>query len=36
LSSEGKAIGAGIWDEMKGIWKEKAGVDADRVLAGAA
>ncbi|KAJ9091156.1 hypothetical protein QFC20_007714 [Naganishia adeliensis] len=33
LSPEGRAIGAGIWDEMKQIWKEKAGVDADLVLA---
>ncbi|GHJ88877.1 hypothetical protein NliqN6_5279 [Naganishia liquefaciens] len=36
LSPEGKAIGAGIWDEMKTIWKEKAGVDADQVVAVAA
>ncbi len=35
LSQQGKEIGAEIWEEMKVIWKEKVGVDADKVLAGA-
>jgi hypothetical protein len=32
LSSQGKEIGAEIWEELKVIYKEKVGVDADRVL----
>ncbi|KAJ9113047.1 hypothetical protein QFC22_006143 [Naganishia vaughanmartiniae] len=32
LSTQGREIGAEIWDEMKVIWKEKVGVDADAIV----
>ncbi|KAJ9094239.1 hypothetical protein QFC21_006065 [Naganishia friedmannii] len=32
LSTQGREIGAEIWDEMKVIWKEKVNVDADAII----
>ncbi|KAJ9113045.1 hypothetical protein QFC22_006141 [Naganishia vaughanmartiniae] len=32
ISPQGREIGKDIWEEMKAVWKEKLGVDADAII----